>query len=113
MLPVDIELIVVIVERGKADKIIKKAREAGAKGATVFYGRGTGTRDVAHWIGRNIDQAKEVILILTETGDREKAIMEAVIKAGKIKEPGTGVAFTLPVKHLFGLSYRDDIEEWD
>ncbi|NLY36049.1 MAG: P-II family nitrogen regulator [Tissierellia bacterium] len=113
MLPIDVELIVVIIERGKADKIIKKAKEAGARGATVFYGRGTGESDIGHWIGRNIDQAKEVILILTETGEKEKKIMEAVVEAGKIREPGTGIAFTLPVKHLFGLAYREDFETWE
>ncbi len=68
---------------------------------------------MAHWLGRSIDQAKEVILILTETGEKEKKIMQAVIEAGRIKEPGTGIAFTLPVKHLFGLSYRDELDEWD
>lgn len=113
MLNIDVELIIVIVERGKADKIIKKAREAGASGATVFYGRGSGDKDIAHWIGRNIDQAKEIILILTETGDKEKKIMEAVVEAGKIREPGTGIAFTMPVKHLFGLCHREDFETWD
>ncbi|NLY72411.1 MAG: P-II family nitrogen regulator [Tissierellia bacterium] len=113
MLSVDVELIVVIVERGKADKIIKAAKKAGARGATVFYGRGTGETDTAHWLGRNIDQAKEVILILTETGDKEKAIMKAVVEAGKINEPGTGIAFSVPVNHLFGLRYRDEIDGWD
>lgn len=113
MLSIDIDLIVVIIERGKADKVIKKAKEAGARGATVFYGRGTGETDVVHWMGRNIDQAKEIILILTERGEKEKKIMEAVVEAGKIREPGTGIAFVLPVNHLFGLGYREDFETWD
>ena len=38
----EVKCIVAIVERGKADKIVEKAKEAGAKGATIIYGRGTG-----------------------------------------------------------------------
>lgn len=107
------ELIVIIVERGKADKIVKKAKKAGASGATIFYGRGTGEADVMHFIGRNIDQAKEIVLILSERGEKQKKIMEAVVEAGKINEPGTGIVFSLPVTHLFGLHYRDDFEHWE
>ena len=36
-----VKCIVAIVERGKADKIVDKAKQAGAKGATIMYGRGT------------------------------------------------------------------------
>lgn len=107
------ELIVVIVERGKADKIIKQAKKAGATGATVFYGRGTGEADVMHFIGKNIDQAKEVILILSQRGEKQKKIMEAVVEAGNICEPGTGIVFSLPVTHLFGLHHRDDFNQWE
>lgn len=42
----DIRCIVAIVERGKADKIVESAKDAGASGATVFYGRGTGESEV-------------------------------------------------------------------
>ena len=38
--------IIAVVERGKADKIVVKAKDAGAKGATVFYGRGTGESEL-------------------------------------------------------------------
>ena len=34
-----------IVERGKADGIVGQGKKAGAEGATVFYGRGTGEKE--------------------------------------------------------------------
>ena len=34
-----------IVERGKAEFIVEKAKEAGAEGATIVYGRGTGEKE--------------------------------------------------------------------
>lgn len=113
MVGLETELIVVIVERGKADKVVKQAKKAGAKGATVFYARGTGEADVLRLIGRTIDQAKEVILILVERGEQQKRIMEAIVETGKISEPGTGIAFCLPITHLFGLHRREDIKAWN
>lgn len=38
----DVKCIVAIVERGRAERIVDKAKKAGAKGATILYGRGTG-----------------------------------------------------------------------
>ncbi len=38
----EVKCIVAIVERGKADAIVEKAKKAGADGATILYGRGTG-----------------------------------------------------------------------
>ena len=41
----DAALITCVVQRGFADPIIKAAQEAGAQGATVYFGRGTGVRE--------------------------------------------------------------------
>ena len=38
--------IIAIVERGKADRIVDKAKKVGAKGATILYGRGTGESEI-------------------------------------------------------------------
>ena len=37
-----LEAIVCILERGKANDVVKKAVEAGARGATIFFARGSG-----------------------------------------------------------------------
>ena len=38
----DVELITCIVQKGKADEILKAAYEAGAQGATIYYAQGSG-----------------------------------------------------------------------
>ena len=48
--------IIAVVERGKADKIVEKAKDVGARGATVFYGRGTGESEVKRFL--NISSSK-------------------------------------------------------
>ena len=41
----DVALITCVVQRGVAEPIINAAREAGAQGATVYYGKGMGMRE--------------------------------------------------------------------
>jgi nitrogen regulatory protein PII len=93
--------IVAIVERGKADKIVEKAKNAGAKGATILYGRGTSEHEVKKIFNINIESSKEVILIVHEKTSYQP-IYETIIQAGKIKQLGTGIIFTLPVKDFLG-----------
>lgn len=105
----DIKCIITIVERGKADKIVEHAKKAGASGATIMYGRGTGEHEIKRFLNINIDSSKEIIIILTET-EKYKQIKEAIIKAGRIKEAGTGIIFTVPVTDLIGLHHRGEFD---
>ncbi len=41
----DASLITCVVQRGKADDIVNAARGAGAQGATIYYGHGTGVHE--------------------------------------------------------------------
>lgn len=106
----DVLGIFAIVERGKADYVVKKAKEAGAQGATIMYGRGTGTHEAHKLFNIHIESSKEIIIILVEKG-KMKPIYDAIVEAGKLNDPGTGIIFTLPVGNLLGLHHRDNIEE--
>lgn len=106
----EIKCIIAIVERGKADKIVNKAKKAGAKGATIIYGRGTGQTEALKFFNIYIEASKEIIIILSE----EKfcrSIYDAIIEAGRLKEPGTGIIFTVPVTELVGLHHREQIKK--
>ncbi len=106
----DIKCIVAIVERGKADKIVEKAKLAGATGASIFYGRGTGETEAKKFLNMHIESSKEMILILSSK-EEYKDIMDAIVKAGNLKEPGTGIIFSVPVTNLIGLHHRDEFDE--
>lgn len=107
---VDVKCIVGIVERGKADKIVEAAKKAGATGATIFYGRGTGESEVKKFLNVNIEASKEIILVLSEK-NKLREIMTAMVIAGKLKEPGMGIIFTIPIDNLIGLHHRLEFEE--
>ena len=107
---VSVKCIVAIVERGKADKIVNKAKKVGAKGATILYGRGTGQSEALKFFNIHIEASKEIIIILSEK-DNYKLIYDTVIEAGRLKEPGTGIIFTVPISNLVGLHHREQFEE--
>ena len=102
----EIEAIVAIVERGRADYVVKNAKKAGAQGATIFYGRGTGESEIKKFLNTHIESSKEIIIILAEK-EKYKPILNEMIKAGRLNEPGTGIIFTFPVSNLVGLHHRE------
>lgn len=98
--------IVAIVERGKADRIVDKAKKVGAKGATILYGRGTGESEINKFLNIHIEASKEVILVLNEE-ETYRPVFDTIVEAGRLNDPGTGIIFTIPVSNLVGLHHRE------
>lgn len=105
----DVKCIVAIVERGRAEKIVKEAKKSGSGGATIFYGRGTGESEVKKFLNVHIEASKEIILMLAEE-ERVDGILDTIVKVGDLKKPGTGIVFTLSVDQLVGLRHRADFK---
>lgn len=106
----DYEAIVVIVERGKANAIVKKASEAGARGATIAFGRGSGEHLFSFFRSMQIEPSKEIILIIT-TKDKLPQIFEVVADAARVREPGKGIAFTVSIGNLIGITPPPEPDE--
>ena len=99
--------IIAIVERGKADKIVDKAKVAGAKGATILYGRGTGESEIKKFLNIQLAASKRVILIVSAESTYEK-IYDTMVEVGNLKKPGTGIIFTMHISNLLGLRHRKE-----
>ena len=97
----DFDLIVAIIGRGFADYIVSSARDAGATGATILYGRGTADAD-KQVLGISLQPEREVVLILVKKDDRRK-IMQAISDKTSLMEEGRGLCFSLPVSDVYGL----------
>ena len=95
------ELILAIVGRGFADYVISAAREAGATGATILYGRGTADSD-KYVMGISLQPEREVILILVKKAERRKVMQEIAEKTSLLEE-GRGLCFSIPVSNVYGL----------
>lgn len=96
-------LITAIVQKGFSDVAMAAARSAGARGGTVVNGRGTGAAEAAYFLGVAIEPEKEILLILVESSLRDE-VMKAVNRAAGLSTPGNGIAFSLPVEDVAGLS---------
>lgn len=93
----DVALITCIVQRGAADAIVQAAREAGAQGATIFYGRGTGVRERLGVLGIAVEVEKEVIQVVVST-DQADHVFERMYVAGKLDTPGMGFMYLTPLE---------------
>lgn len=98
---VDFDLIVAIIGRGFADYVVSSARDAGATGATILYGRGTADAD-KQVLGISLQPEREIVLILVKKSDRRK-IMQAISDKTSLMEEGRGFCFSLPVSDVFGI----------
>lgn len=95
------DMIVAIIGRGFSDYIVSAARDAGATGATIVYGRGTADAD-KQVFGISLQPERELVLILVKSNER-RTIMQAISDKTSLMEEGRGFCFSLPVSEVFGL----------
>lgn len=95
------DLIVAIINRGFSDYVVSSARDAGATGATILYGRGTSNVGKAI-MGISLQAEREIVLILVDSADKRK-IMQAIDNSTSLMEEGRGLCFSLPVSAVYGL----------
>ena len=96
------KLILALVKPNVSDSVVDAMKEAGATGATIIPARGTGMHEAKSFFGLSIEAHTEIILFLVEEHVVEK-FMKVIRDAGKFNQPGTGIAFVLPVEHIAGL----------
>lgn len=96
------KLIVTIVKKGSAKKVITASKEAGAEGATVFMGVGTGVHESKKLFFIDADPEKEIVFTLVHENCLNQ-VLDAVISAGNLNKPGSGIAFVIDVKKTVGI----------
>jgi nitrogen regulatory protein P-II 1 len=100
------KLIAAIVPKGAAGKVMDAAKEAGAEGGTILLGRGTGIHEARRLFGVSMNTEREMILILIDP-DRARGVLDSIVRAGRLDEPGRGMAFVLSVDEVRGIVHRD------
>lgn len=96
------KIIMALVKPHIADTVVAAAKESGATGATIIPARGTGLHEAKSFFGLTLEDQTDIIVFLVEEHVVEK-LLETIKTAGKFDEPGTGIAFVLPVEHIIGL----------
>ncbi len=88
----DVSMITCVVQRGKADVVVQAAQDAGAQGATIYYGYGSGVRERLGLLGLAIDVEKEIITSLV-ADDQLDRIFERMYFAAELDVPGNGIIY--------------------
>lgn len=91
-----------IVDRGNGESVIDSAKTAGAKGGTIFSGRGSGIHETEKLFSMEIEPEKEIVLIISDE-DTATYIVEAIRRDMKIDEPGKGIVYVQPVSDIVGV----------
>ncbi len=100
----DQDLIITIIKKGYSEQIIDASKKAGAEGATIIFGRGTGIHEQKKILGIPIEPEKEIIFTVVPQEISER-VLAAIIKAGKLERPATGIAFILELKKVTGVAH--------
>ncbi|TVR86663.1 MAG: P-II family nitrogen regulator [Trueperaceae bacterium] len=102
------KLLVAIVSQGRCSPLVEAAKAAGAEGATIVRGRGTGVHEGAKFLGLPIEPEKDVMLVLVPV-DAAEVVLDAMVTAGQLDQPGKGIVFMLDVPRVAGIVHRGEV----
>ncbi len=100
------KLIVAIVPKGAAGKVMDAAKEAGAEGGTILLARGTGVHEARRFFGISMSTEREMLLILIDP-ERAQEVLDSMVRAGRLDELARGMAFVLAVDEVKGIVHRE------
>ena len=104
------EVVFCIVNSGFSEAVMDSAREAGATGGTVLTARGTANPQAERFFGLTIEPNKDMIMILINSKIKETVLHNLYRDVG-LKTECQGIAFTLPVNDVVGLTPPRKVEE--
>lgn len=99
------KLIVTIVKKGMASKIVTETKKVGAEGGTIILGKGTAGKSVyLDLLGINFDIEKEIILTITKESKVDN-VLQAINSIAKLNKAGNGICFIIKSKEIIGIMH--------
>lgn len=95
-------LIVISINEGYSEDVMKAARKVGATGGTVIKGRLADIEQFAEFVDSKVDGEREMLCILAPAKN-SKAIMEAVNRDFGLTSAANGILFALPTEKAFKI----------
>lgn len=105
-LPLNLQQIYIIINKGYGSKVLKKARACGMRGGTIFLAHGTIDHPLLNLLALN-DQRKEIVMIIGEKSLCEQTLAQ-LNQQFHFDKPNHGIAFAIPVCKLVGVSYYNN-----
>ncbi len=95
-------LIVISVNEGYSEDVMKEARKAGATGGTVIKGRLADIEQFSEYIDSKAEKEREILFILAPSKTCKK-IMEYVNRDYGITSDANGIIFAVPTEKAFKI----------
>lgn len=97
------EMILCIVNAGFSETVMEAAKEVGARGGTVIHARGTANKESEQIFHITIQPDKEIVMILVSEEIKDD-VLHAIYKSAGLKTDGQGIAFSVAVDEVVGIS---------
>lgn len=97
------EVIFCIVNAGFSEAAMEAAKDAGARGGTILNARGTANKDAETFFQIAVQPEKEIVMILVDAKIKD-AVLHALYQKAGLDTMGRGIAFSLPVENVVGLT---------
>ncbi len=95
-------LIIITVGQGYVDEVMQEAKKAGATGGTVIKGRFADTERLKELANIDIEQEREIILIMAPA-NISADIMEAVNSKFGLRSPARGIMCSIPIEKAYKI----------
>lgn len=104
------EVIFCVVNEGYSDEVMEAAKKFGARGGTVINAKGTANKEAETFFHITIQPEKEIVMILVPS-EIKKDILHAIYNEAGLNSPGQGIAFSVPVEDVAGISFASETKE--
>ena len=95
----DASMVNCVVPVGKADSVLKAARDLGIGAGVVYEGRGTGLRERLGLLGIAVEAEKEIVLMIV-ANERLDLVIEELFQAAEMDTLAAGFIYATPVDKL-------------
>lgn len=99
-------LIVAVVKRGKASKVLHTLKSNDVSGGTIVYGDGTARNEFLKMF--DLEHVNKEILFSVIHKDRENDLLACIEAKHHFSKPNSGIAFTLPLIEVITNKSRTD-----
>jgi nitrogen regulatory protein PII len=102
-------LVTAVVPAGRADALLKAARDVGVDGGLVHGARGHGARERFGLLSIAIDAEKEIVTIVAAV-EHQELVVRTLHAAGDMGAPGGGYLYVTPLERFATHVPRDALD---
>ncbi len=95
-------MIASVVNQGFSEEVMNAARSAGAAGGTILHSRCAGDQDAVNLWGLNIQEEKEIVMIVADN-EHKLDIMKAISEKCGMHSEAKGMVVSLPIDNVVGI----------